>query len=31
LIDRNGKVVDSYSSITGPTSRSLIADIERAL
>ena len=31
LIDRNGKVVDSYSSLTGPTSRSLIADIERAL
>jgi len=31
LIDRNGKVVDSYSSITGPTSRGLIADIERAL
>jgi len=31
LIDRNGKVVDSYSSMTSPSSRSLIADIERAL
>lgn len=31
LIDRNGKVVDSYSSLTGPTSRSLVGDIERAL
>ena len=31
LIDRNGKVVDSYSSLTSPSSRSLIADIERAL
>jgi glutathione peroxidase len=31
LIDRHGKVVDSYSSLTGPTSGSLIADIERAL
>lgn len=31
LIDRHGKVLDSYNSTTGPTSRSLIADIERAL
>lgn len=31
LIDRNGKVLDSYSSMTSPSSRSLIADIERAL
>jgi glutathione peroxidase len=31
LIDRYGKVVDSYSSQTSPSSHSLISDIERAL
>ncbi|HEY0848211.1 MAG TPA: glutathione peroxidase [Noviherbaspirillum sp.] len=31
LIDRNGKVVDSYSSLVSPTDRSLIGDIEKAL
>lgn len=31
LIDRHGKVVNSYNSLTSPSSRSLIADIERAL
>ncbi|HEY8905509.1 MAG TPA: glutathione peroxidase [Rhodoferax sp.] len=31
LIDRHGKVVDSYSSLTSPSSHSLIADIEHAL
>ncbi|MDR3369537.1 MAG: glutathione peroxidase [Rhodoferax sp.] len=31
LIGRNGKVIDSYSSLTSPSSHSLIADIEQAL
>jgi glutathione peroxidase len=31
LIDRHGKVVESYSSLTSPNSRSLIAAIERAM
>lgn len=31
LIDRHGKVVDSYSSLTSPSSHSLITDIEQAL
>ena len=31
LIDRNGKVVDYYSSITGPESRRLVDAIERLL
>lgn len=31
LIDRNGKVVDSYGSMTSPTSSSLVADIEKLL
>jgi glutathione peroxidase len=31
LIDRNGRVVDSYSSLTSPGSRSLAADIEKLL
>lgn len=31
LIDRNGKVVDSYNSMTKPQSKSLVADIEKLL
>ena len=31
LIGRDGKVVDSYSSMTGPDSKSLIAAIEKSL
>ncbi len=31
LIDRSGKVVDSYSSMTSPQSKSLVADIEKLL
>ncbi len=31
LIDRNGKIIDSYSSFTSPSSRSLISDIESLL
>jgi len=31
LIDRNGKVIDSYSSMTSPSSRSLVGDIEGLL
>ena len=31
LIDRNGRVVDSYSSLTGPQSKGLVADIEKLL
>jgi len=31
LIDRNGKVVDSYNSMTKPLSASLVADIEKLL
>lgn len=31
LIDRNGKVVDSYNSMTKPLSKSLVADIEKLL
>ncbi|MBB1075006.1 glutathione peroxidase [Rhodoferax sp. 4810] len=31
LIDRNGKIIDSYSSMTSPSSRSLISDIEGLL
>lgn len=31
LIDRNGKVIDSYSSMTSPSSRSLVGDVERLL
>jgi glutathione peroxidase len=31
LIDRNGKVVDSYSSRVSPDDRKLVADIEKAL
>ncbi len=31
LIDRDGKVVGSYSSLVGPTDRQLVGDIERAL
>lgn len=31
LIDRNGKVVDSYSSLTTPSDKDLLAQIEKAL
>lgn len=31
LIDRNGKVVDSYNSLTKPQSKTLVADIEKLL
>ncbi len=31
LIDRNGRVVDSYNSTTSPTSKSLVAAIEKLL
>ena len=31
LIGRDGKLIDSYSSMTGPDSRSLLADIEKSL
>jgi glutathione peroxidase len=31
LIDRNGKVLESFSSLTGPKSKSLLAAIEKAL
>ncbi|MDD2810414.1 glutathione peroxidase [Rhodoferax sp.] len=31
LIDRNGRVVDSYSSLTGPQSGSLVSAIEKLL
>jgi len=31
LIDRSGKVVDSYNSMTKPLSKSLVADIEKLL
>ena len=31
LIDRNGKVVDSYNSMTKPLSSSLVSDIEKLL
>lgn len=31
LIDRNGKVVDSYSSMVSPGDRKLVSDIEKAL
>ncbi len=31
LIARNGKVVDAYSSLTGPENQSLLRDIERQL
>ncbi len=31
LIDRNGKVIDSYSSLTGPQSKGLVAAIDKAL
>lgn len=31
LIDRNGKVVDSYSSLVAPDDRTLVRDIEKAL
>lgn len=31
LIDRNGKVVSSYSSLTSPTSQSIVRDIEKTL
>ena len=31
LIGRDGKLIDSYSSVTAPDSRSLLADIEKSL
>jgi glutathione peroxidase len=31
LIDRNGRVVDSYNSMTQPQSKSLVGDIEKLL
>lgn len=31
LIDRNGKVIDSYNSLTKPQSRTLVTDIEKLL
>ena len=31
LIDRSGKVITSYSSMTGPTNASFVADIEKEL
>ncbi|MEN9466610.1 MAG: hypothetical protein RL081_611 [Pseudomonadota bacterium] len=31
LIDRNGRVVDSYNSMTAPLSKSLVGDIEKLL
>ena len=31
LIDRNGKIIDSYSSMTSPSSSSLVGDIEGLL
>ncbi len=31
LIDRNGRVVDSYNSMTKPLSKSLVGDIEKLL
>ena len=31
LIGRDGKLIDSYSSMTAPDSRSLLADIEKSL
>jgi glutathione peroxidase len=31
LIDRNGKVIDSFSSLTGPQSKGLVAAIDKAL
>jgi len=31
LIDRNGRVVDSYNSLTKPLSKSLVGDIEKLL
>jgi glutathione peroxidase len=31
LIDRNGNVVDSYGSLTKPTSSSITAEIEKLL
>lgn len=31
LIDRNGRVVDSYNSMTKPQSKSLVGDIEKLL
>lgn len=31
LIDRNGRVVDSYNSMTKPQSKTLVADIEKLL
>jgi glutathione peroxidase len=31
LIDRNGNVVDSYGSMTKPTSSSITAEIEKLL
>jgi glutathione peroxidase len=31
LIDRNGKVVESYSSVTTPEDKGFVADIEKAL
>lgn len=31
LIDRTGRVVDSYSSLTSPQSKGLVADIEKLL
>ena len=31
LIDRNGNVIASYSSITTPSNRSLVSDVEKAL
>lgn len=31
LIDRSGRVVESYSSLTGPQSKGLVADIEKLL
>lgn len=31
LVDRNGKVVDSYASVTTPESKTLVAAIEKAL
>ena len=31
LIDRQGKVIDAYSSMTSPTSKSMLAQIEKLL
>ena len=31
LVDRQGKVVEDYSSLTGPTDAKLVAAVEKAL